>query len=134
VSLLAIKPFEQKRGQRGWGRPKPLSLAKIAGNEQLAALRSKVARAVRLEHGYRNRYHHRSGGGDRRARPATRASVLPGAPEQLVDLSEAAPELELIRQGRFVMRVEPPLRTARRAATSYYAQTPTSVVKRKPCA
>jgi hypothetical protein len=108
--LLAIKPFEQKRGPRGWSRPKALSLMKIAGNEQLSACDLKVARALRAERGYVNRFH---------LDLATAIVALVGhpcvslahAPEQLVEISEAAPELELIRQGdHFVMRVEPPLR------------------------
>jgi hypothetical protein len=55
--LLAIKPLEQKRGPRGWGRPKAISLARIAGNEQLPTWDTKVARALRAERGYSNRYH-----------------------------------------------------------------------------
>jgi superfamily II DNA or RNA helicase len=108
--LLAIRPFEQKRGPRGWGRPKALTLMRVASNEQLPACDLKVARALRAEHGYTNRFHL-----DLAA--AIVALVghpcvsLTNAPEQLVEISEAAPELELIREGdHFVMRVEPPLR------------------------
>ncbi|MFW5397085.1 MAG: SNF2 family DNA or RNA helicase [Candidatus Accumulibacter regalis] len=108
--LLAVTPLEQKRGQRGWGRPRPLSLARIAGNPQLAGADLKVARAVRLEHGYRNRYRIDLAAAIA-ALPGHPCIVLPGAAEQFVDLSEAAPELELLRvDGRYVMRVEPPLR------------------------
>ncbi|EXI82843.1 MAG: ATP-dependent helicase HepA [Candidatus Accumulibacter appositus] len=119
--LLAIHPHEQKRSQRGWGRPRPMSLARIAGNQQLASADAKIARAVRLEHGYRNRYRIDLAAAIA-ALPGHPYIILPGAPEQFVELSEAAPELEVIRQdGRFVMRVEPPLR-APPAAHSHYAQ------------
>ncbi|HRD93610.1 MAG TPA: DEAD/DEAH box helicase [Accumulibacter sp.] len=109
--LLGVRPLEQKRGQRAaWGRPRALSLARIAGNEQLASCDAKVARALRPERGYRNRYYV-----DLAAAIVALVGhpciVLANAPEQFVELSEAAPELELLRQGeRFVMRVEPPLR------------------------
>jgi hypothetical protein len=52
----------------------------------------------------------------RRSSPSslTLASPWRNAPGQLIDLTEAAPELELVRQGdRFVMRIEPPLRPAK---------------------
>ena len=110
--LVDIKPFEQKRGQRAWGRPRALSLARLAANANLATCDAKVARAVRPEHGYRNRYH---------LDLATAIVALVGhpcvvlatAPEQFVELFEAAPEIDLVRKGeRFVMRVEPPLRPA----------------------
>ncbi|WP_295488395.1 DEAD/DEAH box helicase [Accumulibacter sp.] len=110
--LLDLKPLEQKRGQRAWGRPRPLSLARLAGNANLPACDAKVARALRPERGYRNRYY---------LDLATAIVALVGhpcivlanAPEQFVELSEAAPEIELLHQGgRFVMRVEPPLRAA----------------------
>lgn len=110
--LVDIKPFEQSRGQRGWGRPKAVSLARMVGNEQLPSCDAKVARALRPERGYRNRYHL-----DLAVAIVALVGhpciVLANAPEQFVDLSEAAPEIELVRQGeRFVMRVEPPLRPA----------------------
>ncbi|MEF8766807.1 MAG: DEAD/DEAH box helicase [Candidatus Accumulibacter phosphatis] len=108
--LLGIKPLEQKRGQRGWGRPRALSLVKIFGNEHLPAWDAKVARALRPERGYSNRY--------RIDLPTAIVAlvghpciVLENAPEQFVELSESQPELELVRQGEhFVMRIEPPLR------------------------
>jgi hypothetical protein len=108
--LLDIKPLEQKRGQRGWGRPRAISLARIAGNEQLPTWDTKVARAMRAERGYSNRYHL-----DLAAAIVALVGhpciVLANAPEQFVDLTESAPELELVRQGdHFVMRIEPPLR------------------------
>jgi hypothetical protein len=48
-SLEEIAPFEQKRGPRGFGKAKPLALAKIAGNERLSPWDAKVARAIRRD-------------------------------------------------------------------------------------
>ncbi|SBT09954.1 Non-specific serine/threonine protein kinase [Candidatus Accumulibacter aalborgensis] len=121
--LLTIKPLEQKRGPRGWSRPKALSLARIAGNEQLPTWDSKVARALRADYGYSNRYHL-----DLAAAIVALVGhpcvVLVQAPGQLVELIEAPPELELVRQGdRFVMRIEPPLRPAVKALAYYPLST-----------
>ena len=108
--LEEIEPLEQKRGVRGWGKPRPLSLGRIAGNEKLPPWDAKVARALRQEHGYAKRYRI-----DRVAaiialvgHPAV---ALADTPEQLVDLVEDTPELEVMRRGeRYVLRVSPELR------------------------
>ena len=118
-SLLAIKPLEQKRGPRGWSRPKVISLARIAGNEDLPSWDAKVARALRPEPGYNSRYHV-----DLAAAIVALVGhpcvALAESPGQLVDLTESAPELELVRQGdRFVMRIEPPLRPASTSGAYY---------------
>jgi superfamily II DNA or RNA helicase len=110
---LDICPLEQKRTQRGWGKPRTVSLTRIAGNQQLAPHDAKVARALRPLRGYSNRYHL-----DLAAALVALVGhpgiVLAEAPEQLIELTESNPELELLRQGEhFVMRVEPPLRAAR---------------------
>jgi superfamily II DNA or RNA helicase len=108
--LLDIKPLEQKRTQRGWGRPRAISLTRIAGSEQLPTWDTKVARAIRAERGYSNRYHLDLSTAIV-ALVGHPCIVLANASEQFVDLTESAPELELIRQGdHFVMRIEPPLR------------------------
>jgi superfamily II DNA or RNA helicase len=110
---LDICPLEQKRTQRGWGKPRTVSLTRIAGNQQLAPHDAKVARALRPLRGYSNRYHL-----DLAAALVALVGhpgiVLAEAPEQLIELTESNPELELLRQGEhFVMRVEPPLRAVR---------------------
>ncbi|MBL8399337.1 MAG: DEAD/DEAH box helicase [Candidatus Accumulibacter sp.] len=110
--LQDIRALEQKRGTRGWGRPQTISFGRIIGREDLPIWDGKVARALRRDRTYSNRYS---------IDLATAIVALVGhpcvvlanAPGQFVELVEAAPELELIRRGdRFVMRVEPPLRTA----------------------
>jgi len=109
--LLAINPLEQKRGLRGWNRPRATSLAKIVGNEKLSTWDAKVARAVRPVRGYSGRYRL-----DLAAAIVALVGhpgvVLTHAPEVLIELGEAAPELELVRQqDHFVIRIAPPLRT-----------------------
>ena len=122
-ALEDIEPFEQKRGARGWSRPKPLSLAKIAGNEKLPPWDAKVARAVRQDRAHARRYH--------LDRPAAivalighPAVALASDPEQTVELTEGTPELEVLRQGeRYVMRVTPELRADKDAEDRYYWDT-----------
>jgi superfamily II DNA or RNA helicase len=102
-----IEPWEQKRGQRGWSKPKALSLPKLAGNEKLEPWDAKVARAIR-----KDRYHARRYTLDRAAaiialigHPAV---TFAGAPETMVDVVEGAPELEVVREGdRYAIRVMP---------------------------
>ena len=105
-----ILPMEQKRSQRGWGKPKPLSLNKLAASERLAPWDAKVARAVRQDRSHARRYLI-----DRAAaimalvgHPAV---VLADAPDQFVELVEAQPEIEVVpgKEG-VLMRVNPPLR------------------------
>lgn len=115
-----VEPLEQKRGPRGWSKPKPLGLAKIAGNRRLQPWDAKVARAIRQD---------RSGGRrfviDRAAaimalvgHPAV---VLADAPERLVDLVEGTPEVEVVKEGdRYRMHVTPSPRLEPRGEEPYY--------------
>ncbi|MFP5381674.1 MAG: SNF2-related protein [Gammaproteobacteria bacterium] len=114
--IETIEPFEQKRGPRGWGKPKPLSLAKLAGNERLEPWDASVARAIRQDSYSARRYVI-----DRAlaivALIGHPAVVMADAPDTRVDVVEGTPELEVIREGdRYVMRVTPPVRgqTARK--------------------
>ena len=119
-SLEKITPLEQKRGPRGWSKRKPLSLSKIVGNERLPPWDAKVARALRADRYYARRYTL-----DRAAAIVALvghpAVTMANAPEQLIDLVEGTPELEVVRQGeRFVMRIEPPLRPEADAEQRHY--------------
>ena len=119
-ALEAIEPFEQKRGPRGWSRTKPLSLAKIAGNERLPPWDAKVARTLRQD-----RMHVRHWGIDRAAalmaligHPAV---VLADAPEQFVDLTEGTPEVEAVKEGDgYRLRITPALRPGPDPEERYY--------------
>ena len=106
-SVDAIEPLEQKRGPRGWNKPRPLALAKIAGSERLPPWDAKVARAIRQDRAYSRRWEI-----DRAAAVvaliAHPAVVLADAPEQLVDVVEGTPEVEVVKDGdRYLLRVTP---------------------------
>ncbi len=108
--IEAIEPMEQKRGRRGWARPKLLPLARLAGNEKLEPWDAKVARAIRQDRRYARRYTL-----DRAAAMVALvghpAAVLSDAPETTVDVVEGMPELEVAREGeRYVLRVTPQAR------------------------
>ncbi|MEO9163498.1 MAG: DEAD/DEAH box helicase, partial [Casimicrobiaceae bacterium] len=107
--LESIEPLEQKRGPRGFGKPKPMSLAKIAASERLPPWDAKVARAIR-----RDGLNLRAWRIDRAAAMMALIGhpgvVLANQPDQLVDIVEGTPEIEVVKDGeRFVLRVTPAL-------------------------
>ncbi len=120
-AIEAIEPLEQKRGPRGWGKPKAVSLAKLAANEKLEPWDAKVVRAI-----HRDRYNARSIFFDRAAAIAALvghpAVVLAEAPDQVVDVVEGSPEMEVVREGdRYVMRITPGIREPGKQETYYYS-------------
>ena len=54
--IEVIEPMEQKRGTRGWTRPKSVPLARLAGNAKLDPWDAKVMQAVRQDRRYTRRY------------------------------------------------------------------------------
>lgn len=118
-----IEPLEQRRGPRGWYKPKPLGLAKIAGNQRLPPWDAKVARAIRQDRGGGRRFVI-----DRAAaimalvgHPAV---VLADAPERLVDLVEGTPEVEVVKEGdRYRMQVTPAPHPEPRGEEPYYVDS-----------
>ena len=115
-----IESHEQKRGPRGWNKAKPISLSKVAANAKLPPWDAKVARAIRQDS--------RSA----RQRSIDRAAaiqalighpsvVLAHRPEQLVEVVEGAPEIEVIKnQQNVTLRVTPPLREIDKDDEFYY--------------
>ena len=119
-ALIDILPFEQKRGPRGWSKPKPLSLGKIAGNERLSPWDAKVARAVKQDRVYSKRYSL-----DLAAAIVALighpAVALEDAPERLIELTEGTPTLEVVRDGEhYRMRVTPAPHPEQTGAYAYY--------------
>lgn len=108
--LKGIQPLEQKRGARGWGKPKEISPGKVAGNSQLSPWDAKVANCI-----HPDKYNRRSSYLDLpnavQALVGHPAVVLNGNPAQLVELSEGTPEIEVIHKGdKITLKVTPPLR------------------------
>ena len=106
-ALLDISALEQKQGVRGWGKAKPLSFTRIAGNDQLPPWDAKVARTLKQDRAYANRFHL-----DRAAAISALighpAVILEEAPERLIELVEGTPTLEVVREGEhYRMRVTP---------------------------
>ncbi|MDP2831766.1 MAG: DEAD/DEAH box helicase [Pseudomonadota bacterium] len=120
-ALLDITPLEQKRGLRGWGKAKPLSLGKLAGNERLPPWDAKVARALKQDRAYAKRFNL-----DRAAAIVALighpAVVLADAPDRLVELVEGTPTLEVLREGEhYRMKVTPAPHPETSGAYVYYA-------------
>ena len=115
-----IEPMEQKRGARGWSKPKSLALGKLAGNHKLEPWDAKVVRAIRQDRRYARRHTL-----DRAAAIAALighpAVVMFDAPEATVDVVEGTPEMEVAREGEgYVMRVTPQVRAEPAAITNRY--------------
>ncbi|MDK2656893.1 DEAD/DEAH box helicase [Cupriavidus sp. LEh21] len=111
-ALATIEPLEQVRGARGWGKPKPVPLARVAEDDRLEPWDARIARAIRRDASHNRRYVL-----DRAAAAMALvghpAVVLAHAPSQTLEVVEDAPALEAVHSaGRFVLRLYPPLREA----------------------
>ncbi|MBK6639424.1 MAG: DEAD/DEAH box helicase [Rhodocyclaceae bacterium] len=103
----AIFPLEQKRGARGWSKPKEVSLARLVGNATLAPQDAKIVQAVRS---------HRLNKRDFFVDRAAAMIALIGHPavvvepyfDTLVDVVAGTPEVEVVREaGHQRVRVTP---------------------------
>ena len=113
-----IEPMEQKRGARGWSKPKAVALAKLAASTKLEPWDARVARAIRTD-GYRSRSYVLDRAAAIVALIGHPAVVMHDTPDTTVDVVEGTPELEVAREGEgYVMRVTPQVR-AGPAADSY---------------
>lgn len=108
-----IEPMEQTFGARGWSRPRPLTLARVAEDDGLPPWDARVARAIRRD-ASRNRRHVLDRAAAMMALVGHPAVVLAHAPTVPLEVVEASPALEAVREDdRFVLRIVPPLRAAR---------------------
>ncbi|WP_240745923.1 DEAD/DEAH box helicase [Cupriavidus oxalaticus] len=111
-AVATIEPLEQVRGARGWGKPRPVPLARVAEDDRLEPWDARVACAIRRDASHNRRYVL-----DRAAAAMALvghpAVVLAHAPAQTLEVVEDAPALEAVHSaGRFVLRLYPPLREA----------------------
>ncbi|MCX8086478.1 MAG: SNF2 family helicase [Rhodocyclaceae bacterium] len=109
--LEDIVPYEQKRGARGWSKPRPASLSKLASNTSLPPHDAKVARTIRA-----SRYHAKSYYLELSAAIMALVGhphvVLAGAFDYFVDVVEGMPQLETVRETdkegeHYVLRIRP---------------------------
>ncbi len=108
-----IEPMEQTRGPRGWSRPRPVPLARVAEDDTLPAWDVRVARAIRRD-ASRNRRHVLDRAAAMMALVGHPAVVLAHAPTVPLEVVEASPALEAVRdEDRYVLHVVPPPREAR---------------------
>ncbi len=109
-TLQDIVPLEQKRGVRGWNKPREVPLSRVAGNPRLSPWDAKVVNCIHTER-YARRNHALDLPGAVQALVGHPAVVLSDKPEQLIELSEGRPEIEVIHKGdKITMKVVPPLR------------------------
>ncbi|MGM9486784.1 DEAD/DEAH box helicase [Ideonella sp. YS5] len=96
--VLDLVPHEQKHGARGWGKPKEVPLSRLQrGAGALAPHDAAMAAAIR----------HESYGRDWRLDVASAVVALAGhpavaftdAPDQLIELVETGPELDVTEEG-----------------------------------
>lgn len=111
-----VEPLEQTHGPRGWGRPRPLPLSRVAEDDALAPWDARVARAIRRD-GSRNRRHVLDRAAAVLALVGHPGVVLAHAPTVPMEVTEAAPTLEAVRVhddrgDRYLLRIAPPLREA----------------------
>ncbi|HSI56952.1 MAG TPA: DEAD/DEAH box helicase, partial [Ideonella sp.] len=111
-AVRGLQPQEQKRGPRGWGKPKEVPLSRLQRSaEALAPHDAMVARTIKQESYSRAlRFDLASAVGALAGHPAL---AFEDAPEQLVELSEAGPELDVLNEGeRLRVRMLPAIHVA----------------------
>ena len=119
-ALQDIQPMEQKHGVRGWNTPKTVNLSRITANQHLSPWDAKVATCIRTEKfGRRNAYLDLPNAVQ--ALVGHPAVALKRKPEQMIELIEAIPEIEVIHKGeQITLKVTPPLRAMDPESKYYY--------------
>ncbi|MEY2892455.1 MAG: hypothetical protein RJA98_2363 [Pseudomonadota bacterium] len=120
-AVQGLVPFEQKRGQRGWGKSKEVPLSRLArAAEALPAHDAAVARCIKQE-SYSRAF---------RLDLAAAVAAVVGHPllcfndgsERTVELVEAGPELDVVEEGtKLRVRMLPTLHVASDDATPRWA-------------
>ncbi|MEK8033356.1 DEAD/DEAH box helicase [Ideonella sp. DXS29W] len=119
--LLDIVPHEQKQGARGWGKPKEIPLSRLQRSANaLAPYDAAMAAAIRQEsYGRGCRLDLSAAIGALVGHPAV---AFADAPEQLVELTESGPELDVVQEGDMLrVRMLPPMNVGHDAAAPRWA-------------
>jgi len=118
-SVAHVAPCEQKRGLRGWGKPKPVSLSKLAKTETLQPWDAAVARALRRSaYESQPRLDLAQAISALVAHPALEFEDNPGV---AVALAEASPEIDVVDQGETLhVCMQPTMQLAPQAPEDRY--------------
>jgi superfamily II DNA or RNA helicase len=122
--VRALVPHEQKHGARGWSKPKEVPLSRLQKTaEALAPHDTRVAATIRQDsYGRLLRIDLAVAMGALVGHPAL---AFADQPEQLVELVEASPELEVLREGELLrVRMQPAMHVARDEALARWGASP----------
>jgi superfamily II DNA or RNA helicase len=119
--VTAITPLEQKHGARGWNKPKAISLIKLTSNEKLEPWDARVVRTIR-KHPYYAREYRIDLAGTIMALVGHPHLEFADAPGVVVELSEGAPQIDVVQQGDTLqVRVMPEMQPEREPLDTRYA-------------
>lgn len=122
-NVESLVPLEQKRGPRGWGKPKEVPLSRLQRTaEALPPHDAAVARTIKQEsYGRAVRLDLAAAVAALVGHPAV---ALDGAPDTLVELVEAGPELDVVHVGEMLhVRMLPSLQVANDDAVPRWASS-----------
>ncbi|WP_223306849.1 DEAD/DEAH box helicase [Acidithiobacillus ferrivorans] len=120
-AIQEIRPLEQKQGARGWGAPKPITLAKLANSQRLEPWDAQLVLAIHARQGRTRDYFI-----DRAAAIIALVGhpsvVMSDAVDITVDVVAGTPDIEVTHDGkRYILEVRPNLRVAPAARSDYFS-------------
>ncbi|MHB8354561.1 MAG: hypothetical protein ACYDCF_09045 [Burkholderiales bacterium] len=119
-AIQEIRPLEQKQGARGWGAPKPITLAKLANSQRLEPWDAQVVLAVYARQG-RSRDYFMDRSAAIMALIGHPAVVMSDAMDTPVDVVVGTPDIEVTHDGKkYILEVRPNLRAAPDARSNYF--------------
>jgi superfamily II DNA or RNA helicase len=119
--VLDLVPHDQKQGARGWSKPKEAPIARLQRSaEALAPYDAAIARTIRQEaYGRAHRLDLAAAVAALVGHPAV---AFADAPEQIVELAEAGPELDVVQEGDMLrVRMLPQMHIGHDAAAPRWA-------------
>ena len=120
-AIQDIQPLEQKQGARGWGTPKPITLAKLANSQRLEPWDAQVVLAIHARQG-RSRDYFMDRAAAILALVGHPSVVMSDAMDIPVDVVAGTPDIEVTHDGkRYILEVRPNLRAAPDTRNGYFA-------------